>query len=64
MCLHFARKLLSERTQWPLDIFTEAWQSSVPEVCMSRNSSCDSAWVICDADAWSQMVHGHLRLNH
>ena len=43
VCMHFARKLLSNRTQWPLDSFMEAWQSSVPEVCMSRSSSCDTA---------------------
>ncbi|CAL5221649.1 g3876 [Coccomyxa viridis] len=31
VCLHFARKLLTERKQWPLDDFKEAWQSSIPE---------------------------------
>lgn len=33
MCLHFARKLLSGRSRWPVNAFLDAWQSSVPEVC-------------------------------
>ena len=33
VCLHFARKLLRERSKWPVHAFMQAWQSSTPEVC-------------------------------
>ncbi|CAK0780439.1 hypothetical protein CVIRNUC_005054 [Coccomyxa viridis] len=31
VCLHFARKLLRERSKWPVHAFMQAWQSSTPE---------------------------------
>ena len=34
VCLHFARKLLRERSRWPVQAFMQAWQSSTPEVCL------------------------------
>ena len=37
VCLHFARKLLRDRTKWPLHDFMQTWQSSTPEVCLHAN---------------------------
>ncbi|BDA43076.1 Sister chromatid cohesion protein DCC1 [Coccomyxa sp. Obi] len=31
VCLHFARKLLTQQERWPLDQFLEEWQASVSE---------------------------------
>lgn len=35
VCLHYARKLLHQRTLWPLHAFLPAWQQEVPGGCWS-----------------------------